>query len=214
MNQEIYTAIRERILFLEYRPGDILNEKILADEFGVSRTPLREVLNRLEFEELVRVLPRTGTMITEVEFQKIMHVFQVRLGIEALTGRLAAENITGEQLQRLHEVGLRCSDLLDRREKRELVAMDFNIRNILHEAVANPVLTRISEQLYALTFRLWYLILERGEWAEEVKALHGEVQAIHHVLSSRNPAAAEALRRDYLMQHLERIRQKFLSLTV
>lgn len=58
MNIEIYTQIKDRILYMDYKPGEILNEKSLAEEFGVSRTPLREILTRLEWEKLVRVLPR------------------------------------------------------------------------------------------------------------------------------------------------------------
>ena len=56
MNREIYRTIKNRILFLEYNPGQILNENTLAEEFGVSRTPLREVLSKLVWEHLARIL--------------------------------------------------------------------------------------------------------------------------------------------------------------
>ncbi len=57
MNQNIYRKLRERIIFLEYEPGHILKEQVLAKEFGVSRTPLRTVLFRLEWEHLVKSCP-------------------------------------------------------------------------------------------------------------------------------------------------------------
>ncbi|MBW2539794.1 MAG: GntR family transcriptional regulator [Deltaproteobacteria bacterium] len=66
MNHSVYSIIRDRILYLEYEPGKILNEKILAQEFGISRTPVRDVLNRLEWDQLVRIIPRTGSMVTEI----------------------------------------------------------------------------------------------------------------------------------------------------
>ncbi|MFN2435685.1 MAG: GntR family transcriptional regulator, partial [Desulfotignum sp.] len=80
----MYQILRERILYMEYHPGQILNENVLAQEFQVSRSPVRNVLNRLEWEQLVRIIPRTGSMVTEIEFNKIMHVFQVRFECEVL----------------------------------------------------------------------------------------------------------------------------------
>jgi DNA-binding GntR family transcriptional regulator len=68
MNPDIYREIKRRILFLEYEPGQILNENVLAREFGVSRTPMREVLYRLSWEQLARIIARTGTMVTQIEF--------------------------------------------------------------------------------------------------------------------------------------------------
>lgn len=213
MNHDIYATLKERILFLEYPPGKILNEKVLADEFGVSRTPLREVLNRLEAEDLARVLPRTGTMVTEIEYQKMMHVFQVRFDLEALCGQLAAEHMAAEQLERLQEIEAFCAGLLSSKQKRALVSVDFQVREILHAAAGNPVLARISDQLYALTFRLWYMILDRGEWGEEVMALQKEVKGIYAIMSSRDAAAAGNFRKACLVEHLERIRYKFLGST-
>ncbi|MEJ2041270.1 MAG: GntR family transcriptional regulator, partial [Desulfosarcinaceae bacterium] len=108
MNQKIYKAIRDRILFLEYEPGQILNEQQLAKEFNVSRTPLREVLSRLEWEHLVRILPRTGTMIAEIELNTIMNVFQVRLGIEEMVGKMAAEHFGQARIEKLNQLRMAC----------------------------------------------------------------------------------------------------------
>ena len=82
MNPEIYEILKDRILFMEYRPGHILNEKVLAEEFKMSRTPLREVLMRLEWDMLVRILPRTGALVTEIEFYLMMNTYQVRFEVE------------------------------------------------------------------------------------------------------------------------------------
>lgn len=109
MNYEIYRTIKDRILFLEYTPGQILNENILAEEFGVSRTPLREVFNRLEWEQLVKILPRTGTMVIEIEFQKMLNVFQIRFEIEELAGMLAGEHITDDHLEKIEKIRQECS---------------------------------------------------------------------------------------------------------
>jgi DNA-binding GntR family transcriptional regulator len=211
MNLEIYNCIRDRILFLEYQSGQILNEKVLADEFGVSRTPLREVLYRLEWEQLVRILPRSGTMVTEIEFHKMMNVFQVRLEIEAMAGRLAAEMLTPQHLERLERLERDCEALVDERNQKSLAMIDFSLRDILYDAGCNPVLRDISNQLYNLSFRIWFVIMGRGDWTEEVLAVANEIRAIRSVLSRKNPNEAGDVRKTLLLRHIERIKRKFLE---
>lgn len=213
MNHEIYRIIKDRILFLEYKPGQILNENTLAEEFGVSRTPLREVLSRLVWEQLARILPRTGTMITEIEFQKMMHVFQIRFEIEGLVGRLAAENVTDDHLDKIDKIRQECSQLLDRKNRKDLVNIDFKFRDVLYDAADNPVLRDISQYLYDLTLRLWYIISDRGDWAEEVQPLLDEIKQTYEALSRGNSQEVGKLRSEFLIRHFARIRIKFLGVS-
>jgi len=212
MNLEIYNQIRNRILFLEYQSGQILNEKVLAEEFGVSRTPLREVLCRLEWEQLVRILPRSGTMVTDIEFHKMMNTFQVRLEIEALAGRLAAEMVQPSHLEQLTQVANDCGQLIGRRNQKGLAMIDFAFRKILYDAGRNQVLKEISDQLHSLTFRIWFVIMGHGEWDEEVLAMVDEIQTTHEVLTRRNAVEVGEARKSALLQHIARIRRKFLEL--
>lgn len=211
MNHKIYRIIKDRILFLEYKPGQILNEKTLAEEFGVSRTPLREVLSRLVWEQLVRILPRSGTMVTEIEFQKMMHVFQIRFEIEELVGRLACEKITDHHLENIDKIQKEGSQLLDRKNRKDLMNIDFKFRDVLYDAANNPVLRDISQYLYDLTLRLWYIISDRGDWAEEVQPLLDEIKQTYEALSKGNRQEAGKLRSEFLIKHFARIRMKFLG---
>ena len=209
MRQDILKAVRERILFLEYAPGQILNENALAKEFGVSRSPLRKVLARLEWEQLVRVIPRTGTMVTEIEFHKMMQVYQVRLEVEALVGRLAAEHITDHHLHEINAIRGECTRLFGQANRKALVNIDFEFRKILYDAANNPMLTDWSQHLYNLTLRVWYFLFERTNWEEEVQGLLTEIEQTHLALSRRDPEESAKLRRGFLNSYLERIRNKF-----
>lgn len=215
MNEELHRIILDRILFLEYEPGQILNEKVLAKEFGISRTPLREVLNRLEWEHLARILPRTGTMVTEIEYQKMMNVYQIRLEIEAMAGKLAAENITARHLSRLEAVRDDCAglfeELIGSMDKRALVNIDFGFRDVLYDAANNDVLSHISKYLYQLTLRLWFVTIDTKNWDEEVQALLDEITRSHDILKQGDARKMGDLRRTALINHLERIRVKFLG---
>ena len=88
MNPEIYREIKRRILFMEYAPGQILNENVLAKEFGVSRTPMREALLRLELEGFVVIKPRSGIRVRRLTEQDIRNLYQM-IGDSATEATLA-----------------------------------------------------------------------------------------------------------------------------
>jgi DNA-binding GntR family transcriptional regulator len=211
MNPDIYREIKRRILFLEYAPGQILNENALAKEFGVSRTPMREVLYRLSWEQLARIIARTGTMVTQIEFQTMMHTYQTRLGIEGEVGRLCAELATDHHLAEIRKIREDCALLMDQKNPDGLVDIDRRFRRMLHDAAGNPVLQSVSDQLYTLTFRLWYITLDKGEWQDEVREVLGEIDTTLTALEARDTLAASRMRREALMRHFDRIRSKYLG---
>ena len=211
MNPDIYRTVKDRILYLEYRPGQILNENALAREFGVSRTPVREVLTRLEWEQLARVIPRTGTMVAEIEFQKIMNAYQARREIDGLVARLAAKHAAGHHIERLDRLQERCLASGNFRNLQEMVGLDLDLREILHDAAGNPVLTEIAQYLYDTTLRLWVVVLAKGGWADEAASIADETGKLKGLFRSRDGAGAEEVRQGCLMHHIERIRTRFLG---
>lgn len=211
MNKEIYTIVKNKILYLEYAPGHILNENVLAKEFQVSRTPMREVLYRLEWEELVRILPRTGTMVSEIEFEKMMHTYQARMELEELLGRLAAEQITTAQVDHIVSIRDKCRKLAKKKDLKALAGIDHRFRNVLHEAAGNPVLKDVSEFLYNITFRMWFLTMGRGDWRAEVHSMENEITETIQMLNMYDPPATGKVRHSHLISHIERIQAKFLG---
>jgi len=209
VHADIYQTIRDRILFMEYPPGRILNEKVLAEEFGVSRTPLREVLYRLEWEKLVRIIPRTGTMVTEIEFPKIKNAFQVRFELEGLVGRLAADRISDEQIQQLESLREECASLFPNKSPKDLVDIDFKLRAIVYEAANNVMLQDISDYLYNITVRVWYMVVNKVNWADEVQGLLDEIEATIEAFSKRDPEEVAQVRKGYLIKFVDRIKDLF-----
>jgi DNA-binding GntR family transcriptional regulator len=199
---------------MEYHPGQILNENMLAQEFGVSRSPVRNVLNRLEWEQLVRIIPRTGSMVTEIEFNKIMHVFQVRFECEVLEIQLAAKQLDDSHLDQLTEIKERCAALFDNKDRKALVAVDADIRNMIHDAAGNPVLKEISDRLYTQTFRLWYGAMDKGDWNEEVASMVEEIGNLSDLIRDRDTKSMGMFRRKVLTDHFDRMRRKFFTHSV
>jgi len=212
MNCTIYQTLRNRILYMEYPPGQIINEKIIGAEFGISRSPVRDVLNFLEWEQLVRVIPRTGSMVTEIEFSKIMNVFQVRFECEAFENQLAGEQLTKDHLSIIDDLRKDCGKLIDNKDRKALATIDFAIREMIHKAADNPVLKEVTERLYTQTFRVWYVVMNKGDWNEEVKCMEEELDELSNLIVSGKTKRLGQIRRNRIDIHLKRLRKKFLNI--
>lgn len=216
MKIEIYNTLKERIIYLFYTPGQILKEQELAKEFGVSRTPLRTVLFRLEWEHLIKILPRTGILVMELELNTITNVFQARLELEGVIGRLAAQRITPDHLGRLNELEKQCRDMMDHKDPSALGHLDMDLKQIFHDACGNPFLTEMSDRLYALTFRLWFFNMVKMKTEEfhiEVETLQNDLSTLSTLLIAKDADKVGNERKSQLLNHLQRIRSTFLGLS-
>ncbi len=216
MNKNIYNTLRDRIIYLDYKPGDMLKEQNLAKEFGVSRTPLRTVLFRLEWEHLVKILPRTGIQIMELELHTITNVFQARLELESVIGTMAAKRFTKVSLNRLDELVIKCDEQIDHIDPRALAAVDMEVKQLFLEAADNPFLTEMSDRLYSLTFRLWYFNMQKmhnADWNTEVLSIKEDLLELSELLKQDDHEKTGKARKQQLLKHLKRIRSKFLGLS-
>src|ERR1700681_2417408 len=93
-SEEAYLRIRERIVSLDMRPGSVVNESRLREELKIGRTPIREALQRLARESLVRSVPHRGTFVTDVNITDLARITEVRVVLEAHAARLAAEGLS------------------------------------------------------------------------------------------------------------------------
>ncbi len=209
MNKEIYNEIKRRILMFEYPPGEMLNEKRIAAELGVSRTPVRETFLRLEWDKLVIIMPRAGIMVTKVEFQQLRDIFLIRVPLEGLIGRLAATQVTGRQISDLKLLKARCERILETGDQEELIKSDLDLRSILSTAANNPSLGEVSDHLYYQTQRLWALIFDREVFPSIVEAEIDEIEQTTQILSEGNPRKAEEFRRQVIIDHVNRIGRIF-----
>ena len=206
----LYEQLLDRILFLDYPPGTVLNEKQLIDEFCVSRMPLREVLKRLEWEQLVITMPRMGTIVTEVKYGQVIQVFQARIEIEEFAGRLAAQNITDEHLNQIREIGKNVVKLIngEQIDRRRLIKADVRFREVIYDAAGNPILSDISQYLYNLTVRFHSLVFQETDWDHSIRTLGDEINDIHQVLSERDPIKTGRIRKKFLRENVERVKKK------
>lgn len=132
-------------------------------ELGLGRTPVREAIQRLAWENLVVVYPRRGTFATPVEMTDLALISDVRAPLEGHAARRAAQRLT--RTDRPELTGLRAELTDDRRHRDDGAAQELQLDEAVHRFVyrcaRNPYLTEALERYYALSLRLWYLVLAR-----------------------------------------------------
>ena len=141
MSNNVCNELRERIVRLYYRPGDSLNEKKLAEEFGVSRTPIREALIRLSAENLVTIIPNSGTRVSDINLIDFQELIGLRLILERGVARLATQNTTEEEIQALERLRDRLR-LLGDEDVSELMEIDREFHQIIRQASHNHLLDK------------------------------------------------------------------------
>ena len=99
----IYATLREKIVLGDYKPGQVLKEKRLMEEFHIGRTPLRELLIRLNTEGLIEMFPHAGIYVSSVDFQHLVDVVEVRRPLIRMSGQLVAERATSEEIKQMKD---------------------------------------------------------------------------------------------------------------
>jgi DNA-binding GntR family transcriptional regulator len=145
--ERIYGMIRDRICLLEYAPGMRRAEEELAKEFGVSRTPIRRVLSRLEAEGLLESRHGVGTFVTTVDTDNLMQVYQFRMELAELIGKLDPLPRTEADLARVRAILTDCDMLLEAPDPRRIAQINMDFFHELASMIGNALLREIIERL-------------------------------------------------------------------
>lgn len=200
-----YEKIKQMIVTLEMRPGTVVHEPQLGDDLGLGRTPIREALKRLQSDSLVIVKPRRGIFVADITITDLSQIFEVRVELEALCARLAAERITSEQLVELRKL-VNEYQHIDPANLKDLFDIDRRFHHLLAAAANNDFLSKEMDLFHNLSLRIWHLALSR------VRADDIDVQAHVDILSaceSRDPDCAEARMREHI-NHFHTTIKKYL----
>ena len=176
LREIVLEALREAIINGVLEPGERLMEVQLAEEMGVSRTPVREAIRKLELEGFVVMMPRKGAYVAGVSYKDIKDVFEIRAALEGLAAGLAAEKVTDNEIEQLERV------LHYEKEPatlEEMVQNDTDFHALLYKASRNErlitILGNLREQIQrfrttslAVPSRLRYAIQEHREIVDAI----------------------------------------------
>ena len=171
----VYQTLRKAILKGELRPGERLREIQLAERLGVSRTPVREAIHRLEMEGLVVIAPRRGAQVANISEKDLNDVLEVRIALENLAIEKACARMTEEEICELHLAFKKMDSLVAEGDLCSLVKADQAFHEIIYRAADNErliqVLNNMKEQIYR--YRVEYMKDE--ETRAQLSAEHGEI---------------------------------------
>lgn len=167
----VFNTLRQGILTGELEPGERLMEIHLANRLGVSRTPIREAIRKLELEGLVIMIPRRGAEVAQISWKSLKDVLEVRRALDVLSIELACDRITEEEIHKLEEA---CENFKKQAQIKDLTAMahaDVALHDIIFQATRNDrlqqLVNNLAEQMYRYRFEYIKDISQHGTLVAE-----------------------------------------------
>ncbi|MEG1846945.1 MAG: GntR family transcriptional regulator [Lachnospiraceae bacterium] len=183
----VFNTLRQAILTGELKPGERLMELHLADRLGVSRTPIREAMRKLELEGLVTMVPRKGAQVAQITAKNLRDVLEVREALDALAIELACDRITEEELRFLQVACDQFEQATKGKDATQIAKADVRLHDIIVTASRNDKLIQIvhtlAEQMYRYRF-------EHIKDATQHPRLVAEHKRIYECLSNRDKKQA------------------------
>jgi DNA-binding GntR family transcriptional regulator len=205
--ERLYATIRDRICLLEYQPLEHLSEEELAAEFNVSRTPIRRVLSRLEAEGLVESRHGVGTIVTSISFETLSQVYQLRLELAVLIGRLTPVPRGADDLARVRALLARFDDLERTPDPKALSRLNMDFYQELRAMTGNIPLRDISDRLYFMTHRIWMASLPHLYLQDEIVIFRREVADILAAMEIGDLDAVGYIRRSHISMAFTRLQR-------
>lgn len=178
--QYAYKEIRNRIYYNKIKPGDLIKEINLADELGISRTPVREAIKMLASEDLIEVREGVGTFVKMLSFKDIRDIFEVRKALEVIAVKTAVKRITEDDLKQLEENFNNLSIKLEEGKltKEDFTEVDMNVHELIFYRCDNNYAKGIFEEIKLKIKQYQYLSYESLNNSSESISQHLEILSL------------------------------------
>lgn len=206
--EQAVERLRGMIVAGELAPGSRLNERVLCEQLGISRTPLREAIRYLASEGLVELLPNRGAVVTALTLKSIEEIFAVLGALERLAGELACANATDAQIAEIRAVHYEMLACHARRDLAGYFRRNQEIHLKLAESTGNSVLAATYRQLNAHVRRARYMAnLSRERWDKAVEEHEQMLEALTRRDAARLKSLLESHLGNKMLVVLESLRQ-------
>ena len=205
VNKEIYKELKKRIVYLDYKPKQVLSTKELAKEFGVSPMPVREVLILLETEKLIHIIPNSGIYVTDISFQELKDVFEIRLFLTGLAGRLAAQRVTSEELNKMKELLKKIKQVKDRKR---LIQLDAEFHDLVNYSSKNETLAETLKTLRNRIGRLWFFAKDNDLYSSQIPK---DFEKLIKALEKNDQNKCEEILKNHTIHFIEQVKTNLYS---
>jgi len=207
LDHKAYQVIKDMIIDRKFKPGQKIPQGKLADELGISRTPLVNALKYLEHEKLIQVLPRRGYFVRLFKQNEMICIFELREVLEGLAARRACQEITEEQIQILNGFFKKFKGLKKISDFKGYAREDRTFHNFIVEIGAKEFLKSILQTYNIIAFS--YQLDDSEGLVRPPSDTIGEHLAIIKAVNERNPGQAEDLMRLHLRRSMESLKKEY-----
>ena len=191
----VFKTLRQAILRGELKPGERLMEIKLANKLGVSRTPIREAIRKLELEGLVLMVPRKGAEVADITEKSLNDVLEVRKALEELAVQLACERMSKEAFEELKQAAERFKEILDNDDVTKIAEADVAFHDIICQATENQKLIQLVNNFREQMYRYRVEYLKKKECYPQLLEEH---QAIIRAIEQGNKEVASQLMGEHI----------------
>lgn len=210
----VFRNIRTAILKGDFQPGERLMENQLAERLGVSRTPVREAIRKLELEGLVVMVPRKGAEVASITEKDIRDVLEVRATLEGLAAKLACESMTKEDIKKLEFANRQFVKAVQDQDMEEVVKRDIAFHDVIFEAAGNEklaqLINQLREQIYRYRMEYIYHIADHNQLVSEhiqiVEALKNKKSELATELAIAHVQTQKKSVIEYAKKNLKRVK--------
>ena len=204
----VYSQLREEILMGKYKEGDELKECAVGDEFGVSRTPVRDAFHQLELEGLITIVPNKGAVVDGITAKDVVDIYEIRSRLEGLAARWACANISKAQLEQIEE-NLYMTDFHESRGNFEKVTeLDSQFHELMYEASGSKRLELILKDMHQYVFSVRKMSIAS---ADRGRISNNEHKKIAEAIRENRPDDADIIAHNHIMNALKNAMDNGLS---
>ena len=204
---EVYEILKRKIIELDYKPGEVLNEVDIAEEFNISRTPIRKVFHQLSTDKLLNIIPRFGAQVAPIDFMYMKSVFEVTRVLDPFAARLAVDRITDEQIEELESIIDRLETYDISVDYQKAIIDDQNFHDIVFSSSGNPCLQEVLLNLHNHTERLWHY---SQRYFDTMDLFTGSLGELLKAIKEKDRDMAEKYAVEHIDAFVEKIRQELL----
>jgi len=175
IREQVFKQLRKMILSFDLKPGDKIIEGKIADELGVSRTPVREALHRLEEEGLIEIFPRRYCLVKGITIDSIHEINLIRANLEPEAAVIATDKLTLKDLENLESALINSEKAFHKKDIQSMINFNDEFHNIIIKSANLPRISKLLENLqdYFMAFR--YAYMEKSYLAERTLEEHKEI---------------------------------------
>lgn len=197
--EQMYQAVKQKILDLEVDPTQPIDEKLLVRETGGSLTLVQQALERLVADGIVEKRRRRWYITRSATASTMREIFEVRTTLEGMCARLAAERITEEEIESMEQLLHDFERVFREGDNKALIAVDHKFHRALYEASGNRFLARALDEMYSLIYRLFFFALDR------MGSVRGNIEEHHDILAALKAGDGRTADR-LIQQHIQHFR--------